>query len=436
MAAVAGPAQAHNPDEPAVQAEVAEAESTENQVSAEVVLQGDIEVRKTLAFRSDRAYVEQLQNSPEDMGTAEFGIPLTAIERQELGRRQAIVDLFSERMEAAARARPDYGGIYMDHPRGGKVVVLTTGNVDAVRAELLGIEPGMADDLVVEHVDVTEQQLIDAMKKVIAESATYFGAEVAPNRAEPNIHTSSVDVYVPAEQVATAAQGADDAARAVGVPVNIKAGGGLVPQDCRPEYCINPMRAGTIIREGSYTGPGCTMGFHIKRGTANAAILTAGHCHTPGASNKWYHKGWTSGHIGSREAALYYQDGVDVMRINIADGQYSNSVYTKSGKIRSASWPRSGWLVCVKPGKTLPIQCGTVANPNAYTRNIRDNVWTFGTTGGGVALQKGDSGAPWWRSDGFSSAVGVHSGNLEDHPNTFVFANVMEALDAWDARIP
>src|SRR5690606_14503981 len=88
--------------------------------------------------------------------------PLTAVELAEVERREAVLGLFYETLEAQVRARPDFGGVYVDQLAGGIVVVLTTGDADVLQAELHEAEPRLSKDLVVRHVTATDAQLDEA----------------------------------------------------------------------------------------------------------------------------------------------------------------------------------------------------------------------------------------------------------------------------------
>jgi hypothetical protein len=397
-------------------------------------LDTDVEARRRLGFPADLAHVERLRGSLEDMGSAEFGIPMTAPERQEWDRRAAIQALLDERVEAAVRARADFAGLYIDQLAGGQVVLLTTGDPAAARAELEAVEPRLADDLVVRRVAVSEVELGAALRQLAGDTDRLFPG-IAVHSGAVDLPNTALVVRVSADDLADAQAGAEAASASLGgIPVRVEVGEPPVARACTdPEHCTHPMRAGTVIRKGSaFSGYPCTMGFHIKRGTSGREMLTAGHCGTTG-SNSWYHRGWGyQRSIGSEQATLYRHNGVDIMRVNIYDTQYSQHVYSKSGAITSAGWPLVGATVCARRGWRKVIDCGTVADADTFWTIEGSTYRLFGAGAGGIAIIGGDSGSPVWQH-GQSKAVGIMSAGSSSH---VYFGRVQDALDAWNARIP
>jgi hypothetical protein len=70
------------------------------------------------------------------------------------------------------------------------------------------------------------------------------------------------------------------------------------------------MKGGIVIRKGSTGGDRCTMGFHVVAGS-DVQFVTAGHCGYSG-SNNWYHQSY--GYVGSEQATLYGNNGIDIMK--------------------------------------------------------------------------------------------------------------------------
>lgn len=186
------------------------------------LLDSAISSRETFGYRSDRAFVRNLQDSERDVGTAKYGIPLTEDELVDFERRLAIQRIVYEGFDEAARERPDFAGRYIDHAAGGRVVVLTTGNAADARDDLVAIEPRLANELVVREVQRTEAELRDASRRLFMNTQDHF-PNVGVYSTWVDTPAGEIVVTVPPSDAEVAQQLAEDASDALdGIPIRIE----------------------------------------------------------------------------------------------------------------------------------------------------------------------------------------------------------------------
>ena len=98
--------------------------------------------RTGFALRSDLAWIRAVAADPSsDRKT--FGVPLTADEVVELQRRSSSVEELKDAILPYALAQPDYAGAWIDHDRGGLLVVQFSGLILPHQAAILHLtRPG------------------------------------------------------------------------------------------------------------------------------------------------------------------------------------------------------------------------------------------------------------------------------------------------------
>ena len=118
-----------------------------------------IAVREALGMRSDRDWVEQVQQDPASV-LSNLGILLSAAELADLQQQQSMLDDRSALVAYGVRHADEYGGTYIDQPVGTQVM-LFTGNLDAHRAAVALLPRGASVD--VRPATFTEAELTAVM---------------------------------------------------------------------------------------------------------------------------------------------------------------------------------------------------------------------------------------------------------------------------------
>ena len=194
-------------------------------------------------------------------------------------------------------------------------------------------------------------------------------------------------------------------------------------QERRPAFGLraDAEYAGAAIHWTVVSGfPECTMAFHIKVG-GDKQFLTAGHCGYNFSGN-WVHTGIT---IGTDQADMYHDNGVDIMRIQLPEAQAGfKAIDAALPNHQFSGWATAlvGTAVRTSRARTQTVTAGTItdqfrcwvsdtANPDI---DVCGADWS-------LPSQPGDSGSsiyyPWQDPGGppYLAAVGTlsnTSGNL------------------------
>lgn len=392
---------------------------------------GDLETRADHGFSTDLDYVLGFVAAGEDVGTAEWGFPMTREEVAEVERRSAFVQAAHDSgLIDRARARPDFAGAYVDHQQDGKLVILVTSDAEEASSSLLALVPAGGPGMEVRRADYTFAQLEDAKDSLMREPD---GARFSLNY---KVHEASVDeennrlvVTIADEASSSVAAARDQLAALLGVRVHVVTGAASSEQqECTSrENCHDPMEAGNVIRKGSATGPRCTMAFHIVI-NSDEQFVTAGHCGFSG-SNTWYHAGF--GSIGVELATIYVQNGVDIMRVQMSDSQDSNQIYGETRPVTSSRNPMQNETVCASRGVSNGIDCGTVSDTSTSWIGEACGCTINGADHNGISTTDGDSGSPIYVRASATSAVAVGVHNTASGG----FARLQSALNVWGATI-
>lgn len=226
----------------------------------------DLEARAAHGFPADPGYVRQFMNAGADVGTAEYGFPMTQAEMDEVERRSAYVQAAHESgLVDAARARRDFAGTYVDHKANGQVVVLVSSPVDEADAALRPLVPKGGAGMRVESAQFTFAQLEDAKDALMREPdglRLKLGIDV--ERASVDEAGNRLVVAVRPSETVPPVQLRDQLVELLGVAVDVVTEPQADEAVCNSrENCHTPYKAGIVIRQGSTTGGRCTMGFHI-----------------------------------------------------------------------------------------------------------------------------------------------------------------------------
>jgi hypothetical protein len=108
-------------------------------------LETALKVRDALGLRSDRDWVEMVQNDPASI-LSNLGILVSADELAQLRQQQSMADDYSALVAYGIRHADQYGGMYIDQPIG-LPVMLFTGDLDAHRAAINALPRGAAVDV-------------------------------------------------------------------------------------------------------------------------------------------------------------------------------------------------------------------------------------------------------------------------------------------------
>lgn len=370
------------------------------------LLEDNLVVRASLGFEADRFYVQSLRGSPADVGTADYGLAMTASERAEFERRMETQVRMDKYLLPVVTKRADYGGVYIDNHAGGRIVILTTSDAPNIDHELRSIDPELADDLVVRKVDFTEAELEEAMNQLFQARRDHFpGVEVYS--VSIDFETTSLVVDAPLLSLGQVENGVGSASAALGgIPIRVQSGEPVSEAACTRTNCSNPMYAGIQIRRGSVTGSRCTMGFHIRRST-DEQFVTTGHCSHGTLSNNWYHSGY--GFIGSVLASSYV-NGVDAMRVQMPDSQASRCIVGEGCGTISIGTPCQGCSIRASLGVTGAVRSGTVAASRTTWTGGGCDCQQTGARAQGISATGGDSGSPVYRGaigSGSYTAVGL-----------------------------
>jgi hypothetical protein len=283
--------------------------------------------------------------------------------------------------------------------------------------------------------DVSERALAAALRA----TETVWPAllpDVVLREASVDLPGGRLSVAVDPEAVARVTRAVPALGAALGAEVDVRPARPDRDTACRTrDSCINPFRAGIRIYRGAIDSyPECTMAFHVFVPSAynDKQFLTAGHCGY-GGSNSWLNPAVPGSHvIGSEQATLYRNNGVDVMRVGMADSQVSDLVFDDPRRILGWTVPIVGTPVCVSRGWTDKVQCGTVRSTGARWLSDTAGFYVSGGTTNGISGIPGDSGSPLYER--YTSAWSFADGIADTANGNFaILSDVLGPLgaDVW-----
>ncbi len=383
-----------------------------------------IEERAQFGLPVDATSIDRLRVAGADVGSREWGIPMTAAEmdKVDLGRRMAFAHAAAVQVIPRAASAAVYAGSYIDQPAGGGLVILVTARDATLEADIAELMPRDSIGYAIRVVDTSYKELDAARKEA-------WSAATAGILATPVISTSidergnRVRVWVAAEEYPAASRAAARLAAHLGVNVEIKAGTVEDPAACASRNdCHTPFRAGIKVDN-------CTMGFHIARNAAPADLqfVTTGHC----GDREFTHPSF--GVIGSTLESEWREGGWDIQRVQMPNSQGTNRIYGESRRVHGRRDPIQDETVCASLRMANLIDCGTVSDAD---RDYIDGLCgcriinAADTTG--IDIVGGDSGAPVYvRADADSAiAVGLASTQTSD-----LVAKLGPAFAHWGAGV-
>ncbi|MGH2445723.1 MAG: hypothetical protein ACRDGD_06770 [Candidatus Limnocylindria bacterium] len=375
--------------------------------------------------------VEGIIQSGLDVGTAKWGIVLTAAEEAtlDLSGRMHFANQLSEALIPYAESLPIFGGAYIEPARGGGIVINLTEADPAVVAQIQGLAPSPNRGVEVRVVEHPMSDLRSALEK-----AGGIWDEVSTTRwlsIGVDTERNGLILRVLHDDLDEASAGLDAFEERVGLPVSLSVSESdrELNHHCAVRYdCHNPSRAGALL-EDDFIGSNdyCTMGFHILV-NGDKQFTTAGHC----GYNKptdWWHKGY--GQFGTVAASMYISHDRDLMRVKINDTQISNDIFGSVLQITHARIAIDGETLCASLGKKNVFDCGTVSE-------LWEQYWGFTCQscplwGGrieGLYPVYGDSGSPMYSAQPYGTAIAVGLVSTQLH-----FPHIKHGLDTWGATI-
>jgi len=377
--------------------------------------------RESFQLRRDEEWVLSSLAMDSAFPSAEFGVPLTTGEADEIARRIAVQERATPAFEHAS-AQPDFAGAYIDQAKSGRPVFVFTGRRASHQGDLEQLLPDVSFDIRI--ADQTLDELRQSADEAFAEFPSLLDAgvpvaSVAPDEVNNTLEFGLAEWSSSAAEVLRERFGRD-------ITLTVM---GWAELDCFGYgSCGNPLKGGIRIDRANYNGSGpmCTSGWVGRRESNNAlVIVTAGHCLAnndgSGSNIHWKHDSSTFGNAVNFH--FHNGSGVDVGIISIDDwdsGEPRNKFFLfpagqgGTKEVRSLLSKRSnsaqtvGSAVCRSGAKTK-THCGTIHARHA-------NRYTPGPGGSSVQLTNmwvanfdadgGDSGGPYFHTN---TAYGIHS---------------------------
>ncbi|CAN5710940.1 hypothetical protein BH23CHL8_BH23CHL8_14730 [soil metagenome] len=373
-----------------------------------------VEVRASYGLPTERSRVRKLmtaldsESSELDSEASEqYGFPLTRKEHDDLTARSTYAREFQAKTLPFVENLDGYGGVWLDHRRGGAMVVglmkVTAQAKRQVRAHLPQHHRGIRF-VTVNH---SAAELGRALERAEHDWAA-LGTGLRPQAFAISYRDNRLVVKVLARDVAKAERFVAGMVRRAGVDVAIEPSTRVTDSACPTrQKCYGPLRLGARINYPTvydWRAPrsqwNCAIGFMLS----NRTILTAGHC-THRRKGPWHgHATYRSryGPIGSQTSSRYTSKHRDVSLIKLDDWRANRTT-----RIFGDVWPtiltRPGRVldnmdVCVSLARQDTFWCGRVTEPVARWWSSTAGIWVWGAgmrfNAPGRTSLPGDSGSP------------------------------------------
>jgi len=368
------------------------------------------------------------------LSEVELGFPLS---RDEYGAMRVRLDFQNDIHDVIVpflNSQPEVLGFYIDADGDGQLVVLVSkplplGAIGEIERNLPP-GPGMS----VLHAEFSDS----LMRERVRELSGLWLVELPAHSftsISSNLETQRIELSVPPASVEAARTFIERQSRGGEPPIVLR----IESQDeatmCTSrDYCFSPQKAGNVIRRGgTLSDARCTMGFHIRSGSARQ-FVTSAHCDWKTSDDPWTlinpKKAWAHqgyGILGERTATMYPSLNIDIMRVNITNTQASNQIYSNSEAVGSSRHPVLGELVCASRGVSNDVHCGNVTSTWQSYTPARAPYIMYGANVAYTTV-KGDSGSPVFAaslSGGKRVALGVNSTTAGR------FGRLQDALNHW-----
>ncbi|GAA4604640.1 hypothetical protein GCM10023107_68900 [Actinoplanes octamycinicus] len=407
------------------------------------------EQRVRWGFRSDASYVSALGTGKAAGLNFDYGLWLTAAERDELNFRQQVMNVDVPSVKKVLAGRASAAGHYLD-PATGRLTVLLAG-ADATAEADIRATAHYSDRLAFRQVKYSESQLAGFDKAV---GALRDSTDSSIRGVMVSIPLNALIVDLDDTNPNPSAAGrrrVDDA----GIRAELAK---LVPPDALIVRQADVATSGTNNETGppwrggmrivSSDGHGCQAGFVVQKDEPVAPdsywIMTAGHCANGVINMEWRNAatgaGYSTGYgIGWTRGACNHQGcAADVQVINMNQNYDTREVWQNSttkfailGQ-QAAAGDNVGDTVC---GSTVMRRPGTFycGQLTALSYDMTVDGWTRPyqrvTNLGSTVLIDGDSGGPWFRN--FNLAVGIHTGRCG---GALCYSHIHDAIRASGMR--
>lgn len=421
----------------------AEEVSIDHQIQlSEEHLSSEIELRKSIGFRSDAEYIQgvhKLENVVinERLG----GVAFTPAEANELETRIDLEkdgDVLQAFFAQETDLQEAFGGIYLDHAAGsedhtagGKLVLQLVQNHEKVN-DIPKILPPLQypERLEIELVDFSNgrlEQHFQAISNAASEHPEIRGVFVDRTNNRIGVLIAPSEAWVKSDGIIDKASLPDDLAILVADP-------SIVVREGEIEETVTAVRGGDSWGTTS-GGSRCTLGFKVKYNNTYS-MLTAGHCVDDLSYGQNIYNNTT--HIGTYSGA--YKDGASSSSGTGIDAGilYMNNRWTAYDDVINYSSYRdihgststyvTGYWRCWT-GKASGTQCGYI-KCESLTYSTTDGRWYTDLFSIDPPSSGGDSGAPAYRPETSSKAsiTGIMRSNL----NGFGCTNGSDAiLSKW-----
>lgn len=358
--------------------------------------------RALYGLPSDVATVQRLRDLGNDVGSAQWGLAMTANESRAIDF-PARIQFTNEAHTALipyVESLATFGGYHFDQRNGIRLVVSVTQLDDSVRKEVASRAP--AEGAVeVRLVRSTYKELEIAVARTAEVVAT-----LVPDATLTGASLSTVDngvvIEVLSEHVDRVAARLGDIERELGVSVAIAPGTTVELHHCTLDrhHCDYPMKTGVFL-VGATGLDRCAMGFHVRWGTYDERFVTAAHCGYL-QSGSWYMQnyGWIGNELDASQYCIV--DGIDAMIVDFygsAESQVSDDVYNDINDLTGTSSVGAGQTVWASLSRSDIVDSGVVYDatyPYPDTTNCGGKQhWGQRVTG--ITTQGGDSGSPVYK---------------------------------------
>lgn len=363
--------------------------------------------RASYGFSAAPSRVRTMMATTDNMASEQYGFPLTRREQAELMARSAYARRFQAKTLPFVERLGGFGGVWVDHGHGGRMVVGLTKVRAKARRQVQARLPKADRGVRFVQVNDSAAELDRALRRADQDWAA-LRTGLRPQAFGISYRHNRLVVKVLPKQLKSAQRSAARMARRAGVDVAIEPSARVTDSSCTSRYrCFGPLRLGARINYGAVyrtRAPrsqwNCAIGFMLSDRT----ILTAGHCahrrkgpwHGHAAYKKRY------GPIGRRASTRYTSEHRDLARITLADWGAN-----KTARIYGDVWPTiltqpgeviDNMDVCVSLARQDRFWCGRVTEPVARWRSSTAGIWVWGAgmrfNASGRTSLPGDSGSP------------------------------------------
>lgn len=370
------------------------ASTTATQAEQSHELTESLKFRETFGLRSDAGYVLSLVTDAS-LPRAEWGVPLTDQELNEMDRRRSISEALDDLYAYIGSTEDTFGGLFIDQAAGGVVDVAFTKDPESHHSALIKLLPPdtALRSRVVDHTWRELQQLQDVVNGDGSWHASIgtivFSTSPIPqlNQIEVGVSDDSADIK------------AEFAKRYGNAVVAVPSGAAEFTACSSRESCAGPsFRGGVKITGPSYP---CSNAFFVYQNGV-VRYMTAGHCASIGSV--YTHPGLPGGMSTVKDNSYADNTTADAATVGNVTGTWNNDwIYRTSTTVWDIDTYDTGIgvgdPVCLSGYRAAATRCGTIlttsvdvcvascatSNPFMLLDQIKASyTWYFGDSGGAV----------------------------------------------------